>query len=374
VAIENARLYADAQARQRWLQASTELTRDVLVETTDAALRMLAERLRDLAAADLVTVVVPTGTDRLSVSVAVGEGAEAVLSETYDAAGSLTQRAMDSGVPVLADGSERVGAPGLDLGPLMVLPLADGVRPRGALVVARRHGARPFSDAIVDSARTFAGHAAVALELAEARRNQQRMVLMEDRARIARDLHDHVIQQLFAAGMTVQGVTPGLEDARAVATLDTVVDRIDEAIQQIRTSIFQLRPHALAGTGLRTPVLEVISEITPTLGLDPWVSFVGPVDAVSDDSLSQDVTAVVREALTNAARHAEAHRVEVRVHATVTQLVVEVEDDGVGLGHTDRRSGLANLGARSAHRGGRFDLSPGHDGRGTRLTWTVPLG
>jgi signal transduction histidine kinase len=280
---------------------------------------------------------------------------------------------MDAGAPVLADATERVETGGLDLGPVMVLPLVDGDRPRGALVVARLSGARPFSDSLVDAARTFAGHTAVALELAEARRNQQRMALMEDRARIARDLHDHVIQQLFAAGMTVQGVTPGLADERAVATLDTVVDHIDEAIQQIRTSIFQLRPHALTGVGLRTPVLEVVAEVTPALGLDPWVGFVGPVDAVSDDALTQDVTAVVREALTNAARHASAKRVDVRVHATVSELVVVVADDGIGLGDSDRRSGLGNLRARAADRSGTFEAAPGADGRGTRVTWSVPL-
>src|SRR5205085_1038921 len=153
----------------------------------------------------------------------------------------------------------------------------------------------------------------------------------------------------------------------AVATLDTVVDHIDEAIKQIRTSIFQLRPHALAAGGLRTPVLEVVSEVTPALGLDPWVSFIGPVDAVSDERLSQDVTAVVREALTNAAKHAEAHHVEVRVHASASELVVEVEDDGVGLGDTGRRSGLDNLRARAVGRSGTFDVARGAEGRGTHV-------
>jgi signal transduction histidine kinase len=374
VAIENARLFADARQRQRWLHASTEMTRDMLVETSDDALRVLAERLRVLADADVVSVVVPAAeAGRLEVVVAVGHGARDLGSSTYAAEGSLSHRVIETGEPVVADVSDRVEAAGPDLGPVMVLPLADADRPRGTLVVGRRPGGMPFAEALVETAATFAGHAAVALELADARRNQQRMALMEDRARIARDLHDHVIQQLFAAGMTVQAVTPRLDDQAAVDTLETVVDHIDEAIKQIRTSIFQLRPHALSGGGLRTAVLEVVSEVTPALGLDPWVHFVGPVDAVSDDDLAQDVTAVVREALTNAARHAQARRVEVRVHASAAEIDVTVEDDGVGLGDSERRSGLANLRARAERRSGTCEVLPG-DPVGTRLLWSVPLG
>ncbi len=375
VAIENARLFADAQQRQRWLHASTEMTRDVLVEAPDDSLRVLAQRLLELAEADVVSVVVPSAeAGRLDVVVAVGVGAEPFTSSTYDAEGSLTERVIATGEPLLADVSDRPEASGPDLGPVMVLPLADTERPRGTLVVGRHPGARPFTDAQVEAAATFAGHAAVALELAEARRNQQRIALMEDRARIARDLHDHVIQQLFAAGMTVQAVTPGLTDEAAVDTLETVVDHIDEAIKQIRTSIFQLRPHSVTGGSLRTAVLEVVSEVTPALGLDPWVHFVGPVDAVSDDELAQDVTAVVREALTNAAKHAHARRVEVRVHAGASELEVVVDDDGVGIGAVERRSGLDNLRARAERRSGVCLSAPGTDDIGTRLTWTVPLG
>jgi signal transduction histidine kinase len=295
----------------------------------------------------------------------------------------LSEEAIRSGRPVLVadavqaslarDVAENL-SPLPDLGPVMALPLSGAGGDRGAVVVGRRRGSAMFTEALAGMASTFADHAAVALELAEARRDQARMTLLEDRARIARDLHDHVIQQLFAAGMTVQAVSPRLSDEYAVETLDKVVDHIDAAIKQIRTSIFQLRPNALAGSGLRTPVLEVVAEVTPALGLDPWVHFLGPVDAVSDEALAADVTAVVREALTNAAKHAQARRVEVRVRATTTELVVSVEDDGVGLGPTARRSGLENLRSRAARRNGTCEAEPGADAKGTRLVWTVPLG
>ena len=181
----------------------------------------------------------------------------------------------------------------MPIGACALVPLAGSEGLRGVLVVGRLHGRRGFTPADVDMTSTFASHASLAMELADARREAQRMVLYEDRARIARDLHDHVIQQLFAAGMTVQGVTAALgEGTPNAARLDAVVDSIDDAIRQIRTSIFQLRPHVPGGAGLRAAVLEVVTEVTPALGFDPFVHFSGPVDVLSDEGLAEDVTAM----------------------------------------------------------------------------------
>jgi signal transduction histidine kinase len=151
-----------------------------------------------------------------------------------------------------------------------------------------------------------------------------------------------------------------------------VVDHIDDAIKQIRTSIFQLRPHALAGAGLRASVLDVVAEVTPSLGRDPQVHFSGPVDTVSDESLADDVSAVVREALTNAAKHARADRVDVAVTVSGTRLTVTVEDDGDGIGDSERRSGLANLRHRAEARSGSLAIETGDAGQGTRVRWHVP--
>lgn len=218
----------------------------------------------------------------------------------------------------------------------------------------------------------FAYHASVALELADGRRDAQRMVLLEDRARIARDLHDHVIQQLFASGMTLQGASMTLGDAPGAELIEQVVDGIDDAIRQIRTSIFQLRPHTMVGAGVRAGVLGVVAEVTPTLGHDPQVHFSGPVDAVSDESLAEDVAAVARETLTNAAKHSRARQVDIAVTVKSSTLTVTVEDDGVGLGPSTRRSGLSNLRQRAEARSGSFKVESGEADIGTRVTWQVP--
>jgi signal transduction histidine kinase len=246
-------------------------------------------------------------------------------------------------------------------------------RVRGALMVGRRVGRRPFSDADLDIATTFANHAAVALELADGRQQEQRMALLEDRDRIARDLHDHVIQRLFAAGLTVQSVASALGGAGPSGRLDRVVNDIDDTIRQIRTSIFQLRGAiGPQGTPVRRRLLAVADDVAATLGFQPQVQFSGPVDTVVSAELLDDVLAVVREALTNTARHAEAGEALVRVRAGDTDFTVTVADNGRGLSDAQRRSGLANLQARATRRGGRLELSVPPSG-GTELTWSVPL-
>jgi signal transduction histidine kinase len=182
-----------------------------------------------------------------------------------------------------------------------------------------------------------------------------------------------VIQQLFAAGMTLQGAVMTLGESPVGELIAQVVYNIDDAIRQIRTSIFQLRPHALLGAGLRSSVLTVVAEATETLGRDPHVHFTGPVDAVSDDALADDVAAVVREALANVAKHAQARQVDVAVAVKGAMLEVVVCDDGVGIGDTSRSSGMTNLQQRAEARSGSFDVGTGLNGVGSRIIWRVPF-
>jgi signal transduction histidine kinase len=257
------------------------------------------------------------------------------------------------------------------VGPVMVLPLLGREEVRGTLVVMRGPHRRPFSQVDAEMATTFAGAASVALELAEARHDQQRVLLLEDRARIARDLHDHVIQQVFAAGLVIQATTTRLRDPGAIQELQGVVGNLDDAIKQIRVSIFQLQPPVPGG--LRSAVMDVVREVQPALGLDPRVDLDGPLDSVATADLVRDVTAVVREGLVNVARHATASTVALNLHATSNRLTVTISDDGVGVGDAGRRSGLDNMRDRAEHRNGSMVIAEVPDLGGTTLVWTVPI-
>jgi signal transduction histidine kinase len=387
VAIENARLFEETERRQRWLQASTQITRQLLSSEGEEPLKLIARETLDVADADIVTVVLPTASgQRLMVEVAAGMKAGELTGYTYPMEDTLAGLSFDSGRPVLVgdvteDPKLRLHlSEFLSVGPVMVLPLIGSQRMRGALVVGRLHGRHRFDEADLAMATTFANHAATALELADARADQQRVVLLEDRDRIARDLHDHVIQRLFAAGLTVQSVAAGMGGDDRAERLDRVVTGIDETIRQIRTSIFQLRGQLGPQTGtVRVRLLGVLAEVTPLLPFEPRLRFAGPIDSVVPESVVDDLEAVTREALTNVARHARATHAEVALTASATQVVLDVVDDGVGIGATERRSGLANLRERAERHNGSLILTspapqdPPTTGKGTHLRWTIPL-
>lgn len=388
VAIENARLFDEAGRRQDWLRASTEITRQLLSSVGEEPLQVIARRLQQIADADAVNVVLPTlDGQRLMVEVATGAGADQLTALSYSVDNTVSNHVLATGRPVLiGDMSDEHQhtvhlSDVVAVGPLMVLPLVGAQKVRGALVVGRLRGRTRFTAADLEMATTFANHAAIALELADARATHERIALLEDRDRIARDLHDHVIQRLFGAGLSVESIAAGLgADARA-DRLAQVVGDIDETIRQIRTSIFQLRGPLGPQTGeVRTRLVGVAAEVAPVLGFEPRVRFVGPVDAVIPNLLLDDLTAVVRESLTNVARHANASTVDVEVSAVDGEVAVEVTDDGVGIGDTPRRSGLGNLRKRAEqHRGGLVVTSPRSNPAmpdvegGTSLRWTVPL-
>jgi signal transduction histidine kinase len=386
IAIDNARLFEESRRRQLWLQASMQITRQLLTAEGEEPLGLIARQTRDIAGADIVTVVLPTPTgDRLMVEVASGERADEFTGLTYPIDNTLVGLAFESGRPMLVNdvNSEHYNvhlSQLLAIGPVMVLPLIGAQRMRGALVVGRLYGRDRFDAADLDMATTFANHAAVALELADARVDQQRIVLLEDRDRIARDLHDHVIQRLFAAGLSVQSIAASQGASANADRLTRVVGQIDDTIRQIRTSIFQLRGQLGPETGTaRARLMAVIEDVTATLGFSPNTQFDGPVDALVPEAVVSDLCAVLRETLTNVARHADATRVDVLVGASPSMLSLHVVDNGVGLRGNDRRSGLANLRVRAEQYNGTFDLNPAPSGfaiptrEGTAALWTIPL-
>lgn len=379
-AISNARLYAESRLQQRWLSASAEIGRQLLANEGEDPLRLIARRAMDIADADLVSLALLTeDRNSLVVEVAFGKGADTLIGQRFRLDETFGGRAVEEARPLLLFADEDAGRRAhassvIDTGPVMVLPLRGTEEIRGVLSIARLRGRGAFSWNDLEMAAGFASHASVALELADSRSNEQKVVLLEDRERIARDLHDHVIQELFAIGLSLESVAAMLgPDAVPGIRIQERVEDIDRTIRRIRTSIFALRgPLDLVADGLRQRVLSIGSDLTAALGFAPHVSFSGLVDLALSADLSDDVAAVVRETLTNVAKHAHATEVSVDVTVTPAGVTVTVTDNGVGAGTPTRSSGLGNLRARADARGGSFDLSPGLSG-GTTAIWKVPI-
>lgn len=381
IAIENARLYAESRLQQEWLRASGEVSRELMTPDADEmlVLQRIAVSVLRLAGADLVAIVfTASDPDELEVAVAAGAGMTTLPGQRYAQLGSAAGRAMSSQRGVLDDAADptlpvyRRFAPTLAIGPVMALPLIGSPTRHGAIVVARSTGRPSFGSADLEMAETFAGHATVGLELADARRAQQRLMTLEDRHRIARDLHDHVIQRLFATGLSVQSATPRVTDLGVQALLTRTVSDIDDTISQIRTSIFALQEPVRGGYSLRAAVLTVVEQVSSQREVTPEVLFEGPVDTVVCPEIASDVEAVVREALTNVSRHAHARSTALHLRVRDAQLSVTLTNDGATVTGGDRESGLANLRWRATRHGGHLVTALDADGV-FRLVWTVPL-
>ena len=221
----------------------------------------------------------------------------------------------------------------------------------------------------------FAGQAAVALKIAGQRRDSERLGIFEDRDRIARDLHDLVIQRLFANGMQLDSISRLIEAPEVGDRVRRVVDDLDQTIKEIRTTIYALQSEERAPTtSLRTRLMVTCDASSKSLGFSPVVHFDGLIDTAVPDDVAEHLLAVLREALSNAARHAKASAVDVSVSVGADGLTLTVGDDGGGLDEHADRSGLRNLAQRAAMLGGAFVVRRGPDHVGTQVVWQVPLG
>lgn len=372
IAIENARLFDHARRRERWSAAVARVTSEILSGDSDALAAIVAE-VAQLVDADLVCIVVPEGDDSLRIATVHGASAGDLLDRVYPMDGTLVAHAIRTNEPVLSEGSsdEKDFDWQPSTGPTLVTPLSTATAIVGALTVARAPGAPRFSAADLEMASEFAAQASVAMEIAQGRRDRQRLELSEDRARIARDLHDHVIQRLFAAGLTLQSVAALTPEPSRSAIIEQV-DAVDAAITEIRTVVFALTSnHRSSSPTLRHRVLDLVSELDATFEASPRLSFIGPVDLLVRDSLADDVVAVVRESLTNVARHAGASTCDVEI-VVGDEVSIRVDDDGVGYVARDRAGGTANLAERAAKVGGQYSIEARAEG-GTRVLWTAPL-
>jgi signal transduction histidine kinase len=380
VAIDNARLYEEARRRQRWLQALGAVTRRLLSGANPGeVLDLVTGQVLEMAGADLAALALPeSGRGSLVIRHAAGLDAARtrglVLPEE-----SLSAEVLATGEPVTVEQFSQdprvapVARERMALGPAVLFPLGGAGNVRGVLTVGRHPGSMPLAPAAIEMVGSFAAQAGIALELADARRDAEQLTVLQDRERIARDLHDLVIQRLYATGMSLQGAMPLIARPEVAERVSRAVDAMDDTIGEIRSAIFALQArHDVKGPGIRERILGILEELTEPLGFAPSLSLVGDLDGHVPDEIAGHLLVVLREALSNAARHAAASRVDVTVQAGLDLLLV-VRDNGVGLGRGGRRSGLANLEERALLLGGTFSVGPAGDA-GTELRWQVPLG
>ena len=384
---------SEARRTQTLLADVNQISAELLAgRPVPGILGQLATKARALVNAACSWVVVPTGDGRLAVAAADSADNVELVGASVSEIGSHSGRAMSTGAPITIpdlsdDPAVLPEAQGLNLGPGLYLPMVAEQGPVGALVVARSRGASPFTASEAAAAQLFASAAGVVLALGRARTDLEELELASEHERIARDLHDTVIQRLFAIGMGLQSVQR-LAPASVGDRIEAAVDAIDTVIRDIRETIFDLNRASDVHHDLRQRVAEITHDAADQLGFAPSVTYRGPVETVLDEPRLTQMLAVLREALSNAARHAEARSVQVSVTVDEAFIVLLVADDGIGMPGDGEMTavtagasatgasrsggrGLGNMADRARQLGGRLVIRPGEE-RGTVVEWRIP--
>jgi signal transduction histidine kinase len=385
VAIENALLAEEAARRGRWLAARAEITSELMgdIDRT-SALQLVVDRAREVAGADVAWIVTGPAPDRLRVEVVSGAEVDADALRNAPLRESVAGQAIRDGVPMVVEdiGGAATGGTAAavidlsDIGPGVLVPLgrtdpSEEMNAVGALVFAwRRENAEQAQDVDLAVADSFAGQVAVAIRLAQSREERQRLAVYDDRDRIGRDLHDIVIQRLFVIGLRLQGGLHLTDNPKLRSRLDQAVEDIDETIRDLRRAVFELGTPDHSGD-VQSQVTELVNRAAASLKFRPRLSFDGPIRLRTSPEVTKDVVAVLGEALSNTARHAQASEVEVSLSA-VSDLVLRVRDDGRGIPADVVESGLANMRRRAESHGGRCTVEPATP-KGTVVEWSVPL-
>ncbi|MDQ0387948.1 GAF domain-containing protein [Streptomyces sp. DSM 42143] len=362
IAIGNARLYETARRRERWIEGAAAVTNALLTEENAGdALTTVAERARLLADATAGVILQPTAEGGMEiVTASTPEDPDGIVGATI-APGSPVLEQLLGGEPVFV--TDSATDPRMTthvrhrFGPSMLLPLRAGGRLIGTLALPRRRGDRPYTAVEGLLATQFASQAALALVLADARRGRERLAVYEDRDRIARDLHDLVVQRLFATGMMLESTQrrPGADDVRDV--LDRAVDELRSTVREVRTTILALRqPPAGPPTGLRGRVLRETASAAARLGFPPSTHFTGAVDTRVPDRVGDRLLSALRQALSDTAGRPDVTRVEVVVDASAAS--------------PDGREGVR---LTVLDDGGSAAGGDGGDVAGTTFTWWAPL-
>ena len=375
VAIENARLFERLRRRERWLSATAEI-QDLLLGHVDrsSALALIATRARDIADADLAVVVLEHNDGTMKIEATSGSGEE-LLGDDLPPDGSLSDVVKHGATVILAEG---VRIPGLEsLASALLVPFTGPGGVGGALLIGSIDGAssRVWDEDDVQALRGFAAQAALGVDRAQAQEDRAALAILADRDRIARDLHDLVIQRLFATGLTLQAMARRSQNPESAQRLTAAVNDLDATIRDIRGTIFQLARDG-AGADLKGQINAVAFAAESMLGMRPHVECVGPLDSAVPDSVRPHLVAVIVEALSNVGRHAGAAHVDVTVSIEGvghdTMVVLEVRDDGNGFTPSQGGSGLANMRDRARGLGGACDIVAA-PGEGTVVRWTAAL-
>ncbi|OBK30643.1 histidine kinase [Mycobacterium asiaticum] len=379
IAIANARLYQQAKARQSWIEATRDIATELLSGTEPATVfRLVGEEAIKLTAADAALVAVPLDentpaadvTELLVIETVGVDSLTSLAGQTIPVAGTALGEVFANGTPRQIDRLDLDGMAGLvPAGPALLLPLRATDTVAGVVVVLRHGGLGPFTDEQLEMMVAFADQAALALQLATSQRQMRQLDVLTDRDRIARDLHDHVIQRLFAVGLSLQGTVPRTREPEVQQRLSEAIDDLQAVIQEIRTTIFDLHGASQGITRLRQRIDEAVGQFAGA-GLRTTVQYIGPVSVV-DAGLADHAEAVVREAVSNAARHARAVTLAVRVRVE-DDLCIEVSDNGCGMPDDYTGSGLMNLRRRAEEVGGEFTVE-NQPGGGTLVRWSAPL-
>ena len=378
IAIANARLYTQSRARQSWIEATRDIATELLGGADPARVfRLIADETLRMTEADGVIVAVPRNTETFGTT-GGADIDELVIVETAGAAvaaGSLSVSQTPIGAAFAARAPRRVAVLDAseplmaDAGPALVLPLRTTETVAGVVLVLRRKGGRDFTADQQAMAAAFTDQATLAWQLANTQRRMRELDVVSDRERIARDLHDQVIQRLFAVGLSLQGTIGRARSADVRQRMTDAVDELQGVIQDIRTTIFDLHGGSSADTRLRQRLDEAIAAFSGH-GLRISAHFVGPLSVV-DTTLADHAEAVVREAVSNAVRHSGAHTLNVNVRVE-DELTIEVIDDGCGVPDNVTASGLNNLRARATEMEGTLTVTDSPGG-GTTVRWTTPL-
>lgn len=379
VAVENARLFEQSRLRERWLEAVATINAEMLAGASlDDSLERIAWFARELAGATGTAILLGGEDETASVGAVSGQLGDNICAGgafTVDPVLAEVLRTLEPKViPDINAATTSLPNPVSELcGPAVVSPLRSTSGARGLLLAVREKGSSQFHAHQVRLLASFSAQAMLALEFADKQDSERQLALLADRDRIGQDLHDHVIQRLFATGMGLQGVLRQVGDPHAHRRIQEAVEHLDQTVREIRTSIFDL--HSMGrdqgGTSLRRALLDIVAELTADTAMSPSIRIGGAVDTLVPEHMVEHIQAVVREGISNAVRHSRGSQVQLEVDVR-DSVTITVADDGIGPPPKGRSSGLRNLRSRAQACAGVVTVEP-REGGGTVLNWTAPL-